>query len=568
MGGDDAGFAGGKGEDILEDLLFGLGVEGAGGLVEEENGGVAEEGAGNGEALGLSFGEALAPFPEDRFEAVGQVRDEVPGTGGAEGVDELLVGCHRLDHAEVFGDGAREHGVALGDIGEEGAGAAGEGDGAAVLVEEEGGAAGGGEETEDQADHGGFALTGGTDEGDDLPGLSVEVGVVEDVAAGDVGCLDLLQADRALTHALGNSAGGLAGEGGDFADAVSGDGAADGGGQQADQGGEGAGEAGPLGEEEGHGAEGDAALPQAEQAVAQGEKLGTLAEDREEDLGGDMEAVLIHGDSEVVLLTAPDAILGEGFEAEAFKEVGVGEGLDQEGAAVALSGAELDAEGAEAAEQGPGGEEKDRGADQGDDGHGGVIVEDDEEGGEEGHGGADDLGNPGDGAGGDAGDVGGEAADEVAAAEVLEGEPVGGEEPVHDVGLDRLADLEGEAGREPAGDGLEGDGAAGGENHQPGGWEEGGGVAGNDKVDQLLGNDAGGQGGEAAEDPQDGIGGDGGPKPAGVEENPAPVAEDFADRAALGGHGKRSGFDHGVSFCESRRGNGKIVVRHLTLYHI
>ena len=72
MGGDDAGFAGGKGEDILEDLLFGLGVEGAGGLVEEEDGSVAKQGAGDGEALGLSFGEALAPFPEDGFESVGQ----------------------------------------------------------------------------------------------------------------------------------------------------------------------------------------------------------------------------------------------------------------------------------------------------------------------------------------------------------------------------------------------------------------------------------------------------------------------------------------------------------------
>ena len=51
-----------------------LGVEVAGGLVEDHDGRVLQQHAGDGQALLLAAGEAVAPLADDRVEAVGQAR--------------------------------------------------------------------------------------------------------------------------------------------------------------------------------------------------------------------------------------------------------------------------------------------------------------------------------------------------------------------------------------------------------------------------------------------------------------------------------------------------------------
>ncbi len=65
------------------DVGFAFGVEGAGGLVEDEDGGVFEDGAGDGEALAFAAGETHAFFADDGVVALGHAQDEVVGEGHA-----------------------------------------------------------------------------------------------------------------------------------------------------------------------------------------------------------------------------------------------------------------------------------------------------------------------------------------------------------------------------------------------------------------------------------------------------------------------------------------------------
>src|SRR5471030_1878650 len=64
VGDADDGAVFGEMVDGFLDFGLGLGIEGGGGFVEDEEGGVADEGAGDGDALALAAGEALAPFAE------------------------------------------------------------------------------------------------------------------------------------------------------------------------------------------------------------------------------------------------------------------------------------------------------------------------------------------------------------------------------------------------------------------------------------------------------------------------------------------------------------------------
>ncbi|TLS21369.1 uncharacterized protein PpBr36_10204 [Pyricularia pennisetigena] len=94
--GDAIARLGGLAEGLLDDL-FAFGVEGAGGLVEQQDLGVADEGAGDGDALPLAARELGAVGPGGGAEAVGQRRDEIPGVGGAEGaLDGGVVRRRRL----------------------------------------------------------------------------------------------------------------------------------------------------------------------------------------------------------------------------------------------------------------------------------------------------------------------------------------------------------------------------------------------------------------------------------------------------------------------------------------
>ena len=75
---DGGGFLGDEGVEARLDLGLGLGVEGGGGLVEEEDFRVPEEGAGDGDALLLAAGDADAALADASVVAVGEVDDE-PG---------------------------------------------------------------------------------------------------------------------------------------------------------------------------------------------------------------------------------------------------------------------------------------------------------------------------------------------------------------------------------------------------------------------------------------------------------------------------------------------------------
>ena len=74
VGDGDGGAAGRQGVDGLLYGALGAGVEGAGGLVEDEDRRVAQDGAGDGEALLLAAGEAVAALADEGVVAVGQAR--------------------------------------------------------------------------------------------------------------------------------------------------------------------------------------------------------------------------------------------------------------------------------------------------------------------------------------------------------------------------------------------------------------------------------------------------------------------------------------------------------------
>ncbi len=68
----DRGAARADGVDGLLHGLLGLGVQGAGRLVKDEDGRVAQDRAGDGQALLLPAGEPVAALPHHRVVAVGQ----------------------------------------------------------------------------------------------------------------------------------------------------------------------------------------------------------------------------------------------------------------------------------------------------------------------------------------------------------------------------------------------------------------------------------------------------------------------------------------------------------------
>ena len=92
VGDADDGAVLGKMVDGFLDFGLGLGIEGGGGFVEDEDGGVADKGAGDGDALALAAGESGATFAERGVVALRQRGDEVVGVGFASGGDDFVAG--------------------------------------------------------------------------------------------------------------------------------------------------------------------------------------------------------------------------------------------------------------------------------------------------------------------------------------------------------------------------------------------------------------------------------------------------------------------------------------------
>ena len=61
------------------------GVDGAGGVVEDEDARVVEEGPGQGDPLALAAREREAPLADDGVVALREVLDELVGLGGPGG---------------------------------------------------------------------------------------------------------------------------------------------------------------------------------------------------------------------------------------------------------------------------------------------------------------------------------------------------------------------------------------------------------------------------------------------------------------------------------------------------
>jgi hypothetical protein len=154
-----------EGGDGLHDAVLGLGIEGGGGLVEDEELRLVVEGAGEADALALAAGEADAAFADDCFKATGKtVLDESEDLGGGGGAFEgggvdFLFGQAEGD---VGGDRVIDEEDFLRHVTDAAAPCA-------ALVGAERGvidkdAAGAGDvEAEDEIDEGGLAAAGGAD---------------------------------------------------------------------------------------------------------------------------------------------------------------------------------------------------------------------------------------------------------------------------------------------------------------------------------------------------------------------------------------------------------------------
>jgi len=84
---DDDDHRPGKGApQALEYPLFGLDIDGAGGLVEDKHLRPAEKRGGKGETLSLSARHLGAPLTHDRVEPVHLAADQLLGSGDPEGL--------------------------------------------------------------------------------------------------------------------------------------------------------------------------------------------------------------------------------------------------------------------------------------------------------------------------------------------------------------------------------------------------------------------------------------------------------------------------------------------------
>ena len=108
VGDDEGGAALHEEVEAVLDHGFGLGVEGAGGFVEDEDARVGENGAGDGDALALAAGELDAALADDGVVAFGEALGELVDAGDAAGFHELLLGGVGAGEADVFADGAVE----------------------------------------------------------------------------------------------------------------------------------------------------------------------------------------------------------------------------------------------------------------------------------------------------------------------------------------------------------------------------------------------------------------------------------------------------------------------------
>ena len=215
-------------EGLLDETLA-LGIEGAGGFVEDEDGRVAEDGACDGDALALTAGELDAAVADGGLVTLGEGLDEGVGVGETGGLFDLGLGGPGSTVGDVVGDRTTEQEDLLRDERELIA-EIGERVVPGVAAVDDDAAPGGIVEAEQEGEQGGFAGAAGSHDGDLLTGLGVEFDALKDLDAGSggVGEVDVLEGH--LAAETGEGRGGLGGEGGlhlgsfaeEFADALGG----------------------------------------------------------------------------------------------------------------------------------------------------------------------------------------------------------------------------------------------------------------------------------------------------------------------------------------------------------
>src|SRR5450759_2779022 len=181
---------------MVEDFVFGVGVDAGEGVVEDEDAGAAEQGAGDGGALLLASGERDAAFADGGVVALGETFDvlgDVGGFGGGFDVREWGVAIF-FGYAEgdVFADGVAEEECFLGNE----ADVAAQGverelaDGAAV---DEDGAGRGVVDAWAEVDERRFTGAGGADDSEAGAGGDAQVDVLEngDAVVGEVEIAEL-----------------------------------------------------------------------------------------------------------------------------------------------------------------------------------------------------------------------------------------------------------------------------------------------------------------------------------------------------------------------------------------
>ena len=197
VGDDEGGAAPGQGVEGLLDLGLGDGIQGGGGLVQDQDGRILQENPRNGHPLFLAAGEQSAPLAHIGVEAIGHGQDVLVDFGLLRRLDDLL---HRgvglavadvlengvgekehvlLDDADVLVDGALGH---IPDI---------------VAIELDG-TLGDLVEPGDQLAEGGLAAAGGADDGDGLAGLHMQAHAPEHIQLAVIGEGHILHIDGTL----------------------------------------------------------------------------------------------------------------------------------------------------------------------------------------------------------------------------------------------------------------------------------------------------------------------------------------------------------------------------------
>ena len=175
---------------------FRLGVERAGGFVEDEDARVGQNGAGDGKALALAAGELDAALADDGVVGFGEALGEFVDAGDAAGEQKVVFGGLGAGKHDVFADGAVEEECVLKNDAELRAEGVQVRPGRGRCRRPERWPCVGVWKAQMQADDGGLAGAGGADERGNGARIGDEAYAVEDGLVGLVGEFDVFETGR------------------------------------------------------------------------------------------------------------------------------------------------------------------------------------------------------------------------------------------------------------------------------------------------------------------------------------------------------------------------------------